>query len=295
MSQWTFFRQLIFHLRAKNRFLFGFAIGKILGQRDQVEQFHRILSGYERVGIAFSGGVDSSFLLKSALDVLGPNHVVVVHGRSCLQTQEEQQRAATWLSRHGYCPPIEQLFIDLQPLSWQGFAENKHDRCYLCKSRMYAIFLQKLALKGISFLLDGTNADDLKQDRPGLQAILELGVQTPLAAAGLCKAQIRRMSKKLNLDTSDQPSSSCLATRLPYGLIITGEHLAKIAFWEAGLARFGFLGCRVRMDLICDNGVYLQVIKEDVDRLATPDMQAEVRRFFQSCGIEHVHINPKGR
>ncbi len=266
-----------------------------MGQKDRVEQFHRILSGYERVGIAFSGGVDSSFLLKSALDVLGLDHVVVVHGRSCLQTSEEQQRAATWLSRHGYCPSIEQLFIDLQPLSWQGFAENKHNRCYLCKSRMYTIFLQKLADKGVSFLLDGTNADDLKQDRPGLQAIRELGVQTPLAAAGLCKAQIRRMSKKLNLDTSDQSSSSCLATRLPYGLIITGEHLAKIAFWEAGLARFGFLGCRVRMDIRYDKGVYLQVIKEDVERLATPDMQVEVRRFFQSCGIDHVHINPKGR
>ncbi len=266
-----------------------------MGQKDQTKQFHRILSGYERVGVAFSGGVDSSFLLKSALDVIGANRVVVVHGRSCLQTPEEQQRAATWLSRHGYCPSIEQLFIDLQPLSWPGFAENKHDRCYLCKRRMYTIFLQRLAGKGVFVLLDGTNADDLKQDRPGLQAIRELGVQTPLAAAGLCKAQIRRMSKNLNIDTSDQPSSSCLATRLPYGLIITGEHLAKIAFWEAGLARFGFLGCRVRMDLKCDKDVYLEVLREDVDRLATGVVQVQVRRFFQSCGIEHVHISSRGR
>jgi len=261
---------------------------------ENTKKLHRILSEYKRVGVAFSGGVDSSFLLKSALDVLGPGNVVVVHGRSCLQKKEEQEQAATWLSRHGYCPSIKQLVIDLQPLSWKEMAANNEDRCYQCKSRMYTLFLKELSDNNISFLLDGTNTDDLKQDRPGLQAISELGVQTPLVSAGLGKAEVRFLSRKLHLDTSDQPSSSCLATRLPYGLIITEDRLNKIALWEEGLAQMGFNGCRVRMDIQSENVVYLQVIRDDLDQIAAPDKQCEVNQFFKSCGIEHVHITSQG-
>lgn len=263
--------------------------------RDKVEKLHRTLSDFGRVAIAFSGGVDSSFLLKSALDVLGAGNVVILHGRSCLQKKVEQERAETWLSRHGYSSDIDHLFIELQPLGWKEFISNPKERCYLCKHRLYRLFLDELDKRGIHVLLDGTNTDDLKDRRPGLRAIHELGVQTPLVSCGLGKADIRELSRELKLDTSDQPSSSCLATRIPHGLEITVQRLERIAAWEDGLAELGFDGCRVRMDVKSERIVYLQLIQADLDHFVNPAIRRAVFRFFKNTGVSQVYLDLEGR
>ena len=263
--------------------------------REKVEKLHALLTDYGRVAVAFSGGVDSSFLLKSALDVLGAGNVVIVHGRSCLQKRYEQQRAHSWLSRHGYTPDIDQLIIDLQPLSWKEFVSNPEERCYLCKLRMYRVFLDELDKRNIHILLDGTNIDDLKHHRPGLRAIHELGVRTPLVACSLGKADIRELSRELQLDTSEQPSSSCLATRIPHGLEITAPRLEQIETWENGLTELGFDGCRVRMDNASERVVYLQVVQSDLEQFFNPAIRRAVFRFFKNMGLEQVYVDLEGR
>jgi len=263
--------------------------------REKVINLHGLLADFGRVAVAFSGGVDSSFLLKSALDVLGAGNVVILHARSCLQKSVEQQHADTWLSRHGYSPDIEQLVIELQPLSWKELVSNPEERCYLCKLRMYRIFLDELDKRNIHVLLDGTNIDDLKDRRPGLRAIHELGVNTPLVACGLGKAEIRELSRELKLDTSEQPSSSCLATRIPHGLEITAQRLERIETWESGLAELGFDGCRVRMDDKSEKIVYLQLIQDDLEQFFNSAIRRAVFRFFKNIGIDQVYLDLEGR
>jgi len=263
--------------------------------RDKVKKLHGTLSDFGRVAVAFSGGVDSSFLLKSALDVLGAGNVVILHARSCLQKKIEQERAETWLSRHGYSLDVEHLFLELDPLGWKEFVRNPEDRCYLCKLRMYRCFLDELDRLDIHVLLDGTNIDDLKDRRPGLRAIHELGVQTPLVSCGLGKTDIRDLSRELKLDTSDQPSSSCLATRIPHGLEVTVSRLESIAACENGLAELGFDGCRVRLDAKSEKTLYLQLIHADLDQFFNPAIRRAVFRFFKNMGVDKVYLDLEGR
>ena len=263
--------------------------------QEKIEKLHRLLADFGRVAIAFSGGVDSSFLLKSALDILGAGNVLLLHGRSCLQKKNEQENADTWLSRHGYSQEIGQLTLELDPLSWKEFVRNPEDRCYLCKLRMYTLFLEELDKRDMHVLLDGTNIDDLKDRRPGLRAIHELGVQTPLVSCSLGKAEIREMSRELKLDTSDQVSSSCLATRIPHNLEITARRLEQIAAWEEGLAELGFDGCRVKLDEHGKRVVCLQLLRGDLRRFLDPSIRRLVVRFFKKRGIEQIFLDWEGR
>jgi len=266
-----------------------------LHDREKLEALHAILTGYGRVGIAFSGGVDSSFLLKTALDVLGAGNVCLLHGSSCLQKDHERERALSWLERHGFSPDIEQVRLDLQPLAWKEFVSNPGERCYLCKRRMYTLFLERLEQRGIDCLLDGTNIDDLKHRRPGLRAIHELGVRTPLVDAGLGKDEIRRWSREYGLDTADQPSSSCLATRIPHGLEITAPRLQRIAAWEAELARMGFTGCRAKIGDTSEKTVCLQFQENDLERFFNHALRRSVIRYFKNQAIERVFLDLQGR
>jgi uncharacterized protein len=261
---------------------------------------HRVLGEYGRVGIAFSGGVDSSFLLKTALDVLGRDNVVILHSRSCLQTKEEQEQADSWLQRHGYGGKEAagiQKNITLHPLQWSAFTANPENRCYLCKQRLYSCFLEELKGRGIALLLDGTNLDDLEQGegRPGLRAIAELGVQTPLADCELRKNEIRQLSRVLGLDTSDQPPASCLATRIPMGLDITEERLARIAAWEQTLVELGVTGCRARLDRESARTVYLQLPEADLGKLLEFATRESVINQLKKKGADKVYLDLQGR
>ncbi|RUM39884.1 MAG: TIGR00268 family protein [Desulfobulbus sp.] len=257
-------------------------------------KLHGLLHEYARVAVAFSGGVDSSFLLKSALDVLGAGNVLVMHAKSCLVGLQEQRQAENWPARHGFLG-VEFSTIELQPLLWKEFVENSERRCYFCKLRMYKEFMAVMHGYDLHVLLDGTNTDDLKDRRPGLSAIHELGVQTPLVDAGFSKNDIRACSRSLGLDTWDIPSASCLATRIPHGVAITGDRLEKIAMYEEGMATLGFTGCRVGLHPQQDDTVFLRILHSDFDRFARPGMRQAIVRFFQRSGITDIFLNLQGR
>jgi len=265
-----------------------------LSLEQKVEKLHALLRDDAKVAVAFSGGVDSSFLLKSALDVLGGGNVLVLFCRSCLVRLAEQQRAESWPARHGFSD-VDFQIVDLQPLAWKEFVSNSEKRCYHCKLRMYKELLEVLRDRDIQVLLDGTNTDDLKDRRPGLQAIHELGVKTPLVTAGLDKNDIRTLSHELHLDTWEQPSSSCLSTRIPHGLEITTARLDAVAGYEEQMEKLGFVGCRVRLHPLEEDAVFLQLQEDDFERFSATGMRLAIVRSFQKSGVRSLYLDLVGR
>ncbi len=262
---------------------------------EKAEKVKQILLSYGRVGVAFSGGVDSSLLLKISLDVLGAGNVLIVHGVSCLQPVDDRKRAADWFQNNNLESGVLRVNVDLGPLTWKEFVKNNSDRCYFCKNRMYILFLEELKKFGFKILVDGTNVDDLRDNRPGLRAINELDVKIPLVDAGFNKNDIRYLSRMLGITSWNLPSSSCLATRIPHGLEITADRLQRISNWETSLHRLGFSGCRVHMDKINKETVYVEIQVGDMERFIRQPNRLSVTHFFQSNGINHVYLNIAGR
>ncbi len=261
----------------------------------KAERLQSHLRSYGQVALAFSGGVDSSLLLGCALDALGAGNILVLNARSCLQKPHERERVDSWFVRHGRGDGVRQVFVDLRPLSWPEFVRNPENRCYLCKSRLYRLFLDEAGRRGITRLIDGTNADDMQSQRPGLRAIREFGVGTPLAAAGLSKEDVRSLSRARGLDTWDQPSSSCLATRIPHGLEVTADRVSLIAALEQDLERQGFAGCRVRLDRHDAATVRVQLRHCDLERFGRRVQQDNITRFFHDSGMKNVYLDLRGR
>lgn len=262
---------------------------------DKEEEVRRILAQHGRVAVAFSGGADSSLLLRLAVDVLGSGKVLALTARSCLLSERDLANAETWVARHGLAEWATHLLIDVQPLSWDEFAANPPDRCYQCKSRVYGTLLAQARQQGRTTLLDGTNADDLCSDRPGLRVLGELDIISPLAAAGLSKEEVRQLGRKLGLDNWNAPSASCLATRIPAGLTITTERLTHIGSLEDYLVRLGFPGCRVRLDSWQEDTVYVAVQEEDLARLASSVDRSDLLNFFSDSGAKKVFLDLRGR
>ncbi|MBM9535501.1 ATP-dependent sacrificial sulfur transferase LarE [Desulfobulbus alkaliphilus] len=262
---------------------------------DKAQRLRSILQGYRRVAIAFSGGIDSSLLVKCALDTLGAGNVLPLFGRSELLKSGEIERAESWPVDNGYPRGVELEVVDLQPLAWKEFVNNSEDRCYLCKLRIYTLFRQRMEKAGFSLLLDGTNADDLKDRRAGLRAIHELGVKMPLVAAGFSKADTREYGRRLGLSNWEHPSSSCLATRIPSGMMITSQRLRRIEAWEKGMEKFGLTGCRVRLAKDCEDVVHVEVAGSDFDLLLNSGIRLSILRFMRNNGVRKVLLDLEGR
>ena len=264
-------------------------------QKNKADQLKATLQKYRRAAIAFSGGADSSLLLKCALDTLGAGNVLVLFGRSELLKSSEIERAESWLLQNGYPRGIALEILQLQPLTWKEFVTNTPDRCYFCKHRIYTLFREHMEKRGFSILLDGTNIDDLKGHRAGLRAIHELGVKMPLVEAGFDKTDVRSYCHQLGLPVWNQPSSSCLASRIPSGVKITSDRLNRVRYWEEGMERFGFVECRVRMDRERDDTVYVEIGAMDFTAVLHARTHKALLRFFQNNGVRKVFLDLEGR
>ena len=238
------------------------------------------------LAVGFSGGVDSTFLLKAAHDALGDG-VLAITVAAAVHPRAELDEATELASAIG----VEHIIVKVDALSMAAFRTNARDRCYHCKLEVFAEIQRLAAERGIPNVADGTNADDDGDDRPGLKAVEELRILTPLRDAGLTKADIRELSRELGLPTWDKPAYACLATRFPYGTEITAEKLDIVERAEAAVHELGLVASRVRYhgDL-----ARVEVQPADIETAARPETAAELVRRLKEIGFRYVALDLEG-
>lgn len=236
--------------------------------------------------VAFSGGVDSSYLAVIAKQELGSDALCVL-GLSASVSEFQRNEARRVASEQG----LELVEIDTDELSDPNYSANPTNRCYFCKSELYGKLRQMAAEKEISCVIDGTNADDLSEHRPGRDAANENGVVSPLADAGLTKVEIRELSLGLGIKGWDKPSSPCLSSRIAYGVPVTIERLSKVEKGEAILRKLGFSEFRVR---VTGDTARLEIAPVELSRAQDMDLAGTVGIDFRKIGFESVSIDPRG-
>ncbi len=253
----------------------------------KLERMREILRSLRSVAVAFSGGVDSTFVLKVAADTLGAGRVLAVTGRSESISADELAAAQSLAGQIG----VEHLVIDTREFDDPNYLANPTNRCYYCKTELYARMGPIVASRGNRTIVNGTNADDLGDYRPGQEAAREQAVASPCAEAGLTKAEIRSLSGELGLATFDKPASPCLSSRVQYGEEITPEKLRMIERAEAVLRKLGASVCRVR-----HHGELARVEVEAafIERMASEAVRAEIATALREIGYRYVTLDLEG-
>ncbi|MDR1193418.1 MAG: ATP-dependent sacrificial sulfur transferase LarE [Peptococcaceae bacterium] len=238
------------------------------------------------VAVAFSGGVDSTFLLKTAHDLLG-ERAIAVTARSCSFPVRELSEARAFCAGEG----ITHVICDSEELEIPGFATNPVNRCYLCKNELFEKIWAVARARDIEHVAEGSNMDDNGDFRPGLKAVAEQGVKSPLREAGLTKAEIRLLSKALGLPTWDKPSFACLASRFVYGENITTAKLRRVDQAEQLLLDLGFRQARVR---IHGNIARIELEEAELARAAGPDCRQKIYPALKELGFAYVTLDLGG-
>lgn len=243
-----------------------------------------LLSELGAMVVSFSGGVDSSYLLKVAFDACGSG-VVAATGLSQTYAVEELDEAQVVARDIG----VEYVIIETAELTDPRYADNTHQRCFFCKTELYGKVIEFARAREIPHVLDGSNADDLDDFRPGMRAARELGVRSPLQEVGLKKSEIRLLSQRLGLQTWDKPAVACLSSRFEYGDPITVEKLRQVAQAESALRRIGLRGFRVRHH---DEIARLEIAKEQFPFAS--EHSDEIVEAVRSAGYRHVVMDLAG-
>ena len=245
-----------------------------------------LLLSYGKLAVAFSGGVDSTFLLQTAHDVLGDRALAVTAAPVFVPPRELQEAKDFCRSRS-----IRQIVIPAEALNIDSVRHNPPDRCYHCKHEIFGNILRVAGENGISFVAEGSNTDDVGDYRPGMRAIRELGVKSPLLEAGLSKEDIRALSREMGLPTWDKPSFACLASRFVYGERITDERLSMVDRAEQLLMDLGFRQFRVR---IHGDLARIELLPEDLEKLIRQDLRERVYRALKEYGFSYVTLDLAG-
>ena len=255
--------------------------------KEKHEKLKAIFKDMGKVLVAFSGGVDSTLLLKVAQDTLGNKNVLAVTALSPLYPERELQGVKKLIQTLG----VRHRLIHSNELEIPGFSKNPPNRCYYCKSKLFGELLELAREETIPSVVEGSTLDDDQDHRPGKMAIQELGIRSPLKETGFTKAEVRELSRALGLSTWDKPSFACLASRFPYGEEISEEGLRMVDQAEDFLFGLGFKQVRVRH---YGNLARIEILKEEMARLMDGSLRATVVDHLKGMGFRYITLDLQG-
>lgn len=256
------------------------------GLEEKYGQLKDRIASEEKAAVAFSGGVDSVFLLYAAREALGDRALALTVSLHAVP-QKELAEAKEFCRTYG----IRQRIEYMDEFAVEGFADNPPDRCYLCKKALFTRMLALADEEGCQALLEGSNLDDQGDYRPGLRALRELGIKSPLKDAGFTKAEIREMSRRLGLPAWKKPSMACLASRFAYGERITPEKMTMVEQAEEYLSKLGFIQRRVRMH---GGMARIELLQEDIPRMMEGEIYRRVQERLSALGFVYVTLDLNG-
>jgi len=257
-----------------------------MSNEEKFNRLRQLIKGLGPSTVAFSGGVDSSLVAAAACEALRKKSLAVTVVSELCPDGEADEAAAT-----ARVIGIRHIAIKMGLLDWDAVASNPPDRCYHCKLEVFAAVKGVAAREGTGVILDGTNADDAVSHRPGLKALEELRVISPLARLGITKAEVREIARAVGLPNFDRPSAPCLATRFPYGVRLTREDIERVRYAEEFIRSLGFRTLRVR-----DHGglARVEVEQEMLPRLASKRTREKIVAKLLSLGYNYVTLDMEG-